>query len=46
MKENKHKCGNDFEGEIIESHGIVFCGFCGKELEEKTLKFVSINALL
>ncbi len=34
MKE-KHRCGNGFEGEVIRSHGIIFCGFCGKEAPEK-----------
>jgi hypothetical protein len=29
----KHSCGNGFKGDIIRAKGIVFCGFCGKELK-------------
>ncbi|MCX6818958.1 MAG: hypothetical protein NT129_03075 [Candidatus Aenigmarchaeota archaeon] len=27
-----HQCGGGFKGQIIKTHGIRFCGFCGKEL--------------
>ncbi len=27
----KHKCARGYWGEIIKSHGIIFCGMCGKE---------------
>jgi hypothetical protein len=29
-----HYCGDGFKGEVIKSHGIIFCGFCGKEFEK------------
>ena len=32
-KARKHSCGNGFKGEIVRARGIVFCGFCGKELK-------------
>jgi hypothetical protein len=32
MRKNKHDCGNGFRGEIIKAKGIIFCGFCGKEV--------------
>ena len=33
-------CGSGFNGQIIKSHGIKFCGFCGTEI---TLKSISDN---
>ncbi len=30
----KHDCGGGFNGQIVRSHGIMFCGFCGKEMLE------------
>ncbi len=27
----KHSCGGGFWGEVIRTHGIKFCGFCGHE---------------
>lgn len=29
----KHNCGNGYYGHLIRSHGIIFCGFCGKEFK-------------
>jgi len=29
----KHSCGKGFYGEIINTHGITFCGTCGYELD-------------
>ena len=30
----KHNCGGGYVGHIVRSHGIVFCGFCGKEFKK------------
>ncbi len=30
----KHDCGDGFRGPVVRSHGITFCGFCGKELRK------------
>lgn len=27
----KHLCGQGFSGPVVKSHGLTFCGFCGKE---------------
>lgn len=26
-----HYCGDGFKGHVVKAHGIIFCGFCGKE---------------
>lgn len=33
ITKKKHSCGQKFYGRIIVSHGIAFCGFCGKEVK-------------
>ena len=41
-----HKCGDSFKGQIIKTHGIIFCGFCGSEFNEEGMKNLMKRGLI